>query len=108
MILLSGIRPVACVLAPVIAVLLAHPAVAQTTYYVDGASLNASDSNPGTSPSLPWMTIHKATISAQSGDIVKIEKAVYSKGTNGETFPLVISDSTSGSSATRRARRTGP
>lgn len=69
---------------------LALPAAAQTTYYVDGDHLLASDTNAGTSPSAPWKTIHHATLNVDPGDTVKIKKAVYSQATNGEIFPLVI------------------
>jgi len=47
-----------------------------TTYYVDGNSTNASDSNPGTS-GLPWKTIGKAASSLQPGDTALVREGIY-------------------------------
>jgi hypothetical protein len=45
------------------------------TYYVNGASASASDTNPGTSTA-PWKTITKAASTMVAGD-----KAIISAGT---------------------------
>ncbi|CAH1192465.1 hypothetical protein PAECIP111891_00313 [Paenibacillus allorhizoplanae] len=47
---------------------------AGTTYYV---ATNGSDSNNGTSLSTPFLTIQKAALTAQAGDIVNIRGGTY-------------------------------
>jgi hypothetical protein len=49
---------------------------AAAAYYVDGASAQASDKNPGTE-ALPWKTIQHAAAALQAGDTVYIKAATY-------------------------------
>jgi parallel beta-helix repeat protein len=60
---------------PCLSVVRPSPARA-TTYYVDGSSAAARDSNPGTSAQ-PWKTIGKATGLLQPGDTVLVKAGVY-------------------------------
>jgi len=55
---------------------LALPALS-ATYYIDKNHPSASDSNAGTSESLPWKTISKANSTLQAGDTVFIKAGDY-------------------------------
>ncbi len=48
-----------------------------TIYYVDNTNAQASDTNPGTSASLPWLTIHKANRTVTAGDTVIVKAGIY-------------------------------
>ena len=54
------------------------PAMAATTYYVDRANVQASDSNPGTQ-ALPWKTMQKAANTMAVGDTVIVQAGNYSE-----------------------------
>lgn len=58
--------------------------VSAATYYVDKDHGSASDSNAGTSESLPWLTITKANTTLVAGDTVYIKTGTYTAG-NGTT-----------------------
>src|SRR5258705_7136049 len=47
------------------------------TYYVDQSQPGASDSNPGTSLTLPWATIGKAAQTMMAGDSVYVRGGTY-------------------------------
>src|SRR5450755_1426236 len=54
--------------------MLAVPAFA-TQYYVDNCVVTGNNSNNGTSPSTPWLTLAKVAASSFSaGDIISLEK----------------------------------
>jgi len=49
--------------------------VSATTYYVDNCVVTGNDSNNGTSPATPWLTLSKAgSATASSGDTVLLER----------------------------------
>ncbi len=49
------------------------------TYYVDNTIGGASDSNAGTSPSAPFLTISKGASVAFAGDVVRVEHGTYAE-----------------------------
>jgi len=57
--------------------LLFGPADAATKFYVDQSNPNASDSNAGTSLSLPWSTIKKAALTMAAGDTTFVRGGTY-------------------------------
>jgi parallel beta-helix repeat protein len=70
-------------IAAILILLLAIPArpvrAAGITYYVDKTNPSASDSNPGTSPALPFKTIGKAAGLALAGDTVSVLAGTYAE-----------------------------
>lgn len=56
-----------------------------TTYYVDRGLLSASDSNVGTTPSAPFLTIARANNVVSSGDKVIVRKGTYPESTTLKT-----------------------
>ena len=54
-----------------------NPTPTGTTYYLDNTHGSASDSNPGTSASAPWLTLNKAITTLVAGEMV-IGKGTYS------------------------------
>jgi len=48
-------------------------------YYVDNTNPAASDSNPGTNPSLPFLTILKGVARARAGDTVNVLAGTYAE-----------------------------
>jgi parallel beta helix pectate lyase-like protein/pectate lyase-like protein len=48
-----------------------------TTYYVDGKDPSASDANPGTSETLPWATIDRASRTMAAGDSTYVKGGTY-------------------------------
>ena len=74
---------------------LASPAVAATTWYVDGA-LGTNDGSHGSGPgSAAFKTIQYAIndVRVVGGDTIIAAAGIYSTSSNGETFPITISKS---------------
>jgi parallel beta-helix repeat protein len=55
------------------------PAASGATYYVDNTNVSASDSNAGTSPSLPFLTLSKGASKAVAGDTVRVLAGTYAE-----------------------------
>src|SRR5437868_13150367 len=71
----------------------AHAATAGTNYFVDKTNLGASNSNAGTSPSLPWLTIGKCASTIVAGDTCQVQ--------TGGTYNERVTETTSGTSGAR-------
>ena len=72
-----------------------------TTYYVDNTQGDASDSNAGTDPLVPWLTIGKCATTITAGDTCEILAGTYTPrithGTNaGSLGSLITYTSTAG------------
>ena len=61
----------------VVSWLIANPAAWATTYYVNNTHVAKSDSNAGTSSSLPWATIGKCAATIVAGDTCSVVAGTY-------------------------------
>lgn len=65
-------------------------AIAATTYYVNATT--GDDANPGTAPGSAFKTIQTALYTVSTnGDTIYVAAGTYSASTNGENFPLELS-----------------
>ncbi|MDO8716099.1 MAG: hypothetical protein Q7J73_04755, partial [Dehalococcoidales bacterium] len=64
-----------------------------TTYYVDNTNGSASNSNAGTNPSLPWLTIGKCASTIVAGDTCQVQ--------TGGTYDERVTETTDGTSGSR-------
>ena len=68
------------VLCGVLLLAFSLPAVVSgTTYYVDNTNVSASDSNAGTNPALPFLTMGKGASKAVAGDTVRVLAGTYAE-----------------------------
>jgi hypothetical protein len=73
------------------------------TYYVDKSHPQASDSNAGTSESLPWRTIQKAASTVVAGDTVFVKTGTYYQTRTGSNrWIATITQANAGTSDTAR------